>query len=64
MADPRMPDYVVYAVRERDGAKDVWTRIGTAFKHEKEGVTILFDAHPIDRKVVLMPPREDDRQKS
>lgn len=58
----KMPDFVVYAVRERDGAKDVWTRIGAAFKHEKEGVTLLLDALPIGRKIVLMPPREDGRQ--
>jgi len=63
MAD-KTPDFVVYSVRERDGAKDVWTRIGAAFKHEKEGVTLLLDALPIGRKIVLMPPREDDRQKS
>ena len=57
----KMPDYVVYAVRERDGAKDVWTRIGAAFKHEKDGVTLLLDALPVGRKVVLMPPREEDK---
>lgn len=60
MAD-RQPDFVVYAVRERDGAKDVWTRIGAAFKHDKaEGLTVLLDALPIGRKVVLLPPRDDD----
>ena len=57
----KMPDYVVYSVRERDGAKDVWTRIGAAFKHDKaEGVTLLLDALPVGRKVVLMPPKPDD----
>jgi hypothetical protein len=66
MADPKEPkgpDYVVYAVRERDGSKDVWTRIGAAFKHDKaDGLTLLLDALPVGRKVVLMPPRPDDEK--
>jgi len=37
MADPKPPDFMVYAVRERDGARNVWTRIGAAFKHDKVG---------------------------
>lgn len=48
--------------RVREGAKDVWTRIGAAFKHEKvdSGFTLLLDALPLGRKVVLMPPRPED----
>lgn len=61
--EPRMPDFVVYGVRERDGAKDVWTRIGAAFKHEKsDGLTLLLDALPFSRKVVLMPPKPEDEK--
>lgn len=52
-------DYVVYAVREREGNKNIWTRIGAAFKHDKaEGLTIYLDALPVGRKIVLMPPKE------
>lgn len=60
MAD-RQPDLVVYAVRTRDGARDVWTRIGAAFKHDSaEGLTLLLDALPLGRKLVLLPPKADD----
>lgn len=58
----KMPDYVVYSVRERDGARDVWTRVGAAFKHKEDGLTILLDALPIGRKVVLMPPKADEEK--
>lgn len=66
MADPKMPEFVVYSVREREGAKDVWTRIGAAFKHEKadSGFTLLLDALPLGRKIVLMPPRPEDEKPS
>ncbi|NOU04734.1 MAG: hypothetical protein HOO99_00985 [Hyphomicrobiaceae bacterium] len=60
MAD-RQPDFVVYSVRPREGARDVWTRIGAAFKHDRaDGLTLLLDALPIGRKVVLMPPKADE----
>lgn len=62
MAEPKGPTYVAYAVRERDGAKDVWTRIGAVFKHDKDGFTLLLDALPGGRKVVLMPPKSDDEK--
>jgi hypothetical protein len=65
MADPKGPTYVAYAVRERDGSKDVWTRIGAVFKHDKsDGFTLLLDALPVGRKVVLMPPKPDDEKSS
>ena len=58
---PRGPDFIVYAVRDRDGARALWTRIGAAFKHDKgPGVNILLDALPMGRKIVLMEPKEDD----
>lgn len=55
---------VAYAVRERDGAKDIFTRIGAAFPHRdgKPGFTLLLDAYPIGRKVVILPPKEDEKE--
>lgn len=54
---------VVYSVRERDGARDIFTRIGAAFPHKdgKPGFTLLLDALPVGRKVVVLPPKEDDK---
>ena len=59
---PKGPDFIVYAVRDRDSARAVWTRIGAAFKHDNgsEGLNILLDALPVGRKIVLMPPKEDE----
>ena len=51
----------VYTVRSgsREGAKDYWLRIGTAFGHESgEGFNLLLNANPLDGKLVLMPPKE------
>ena len=58
---PQGPKFVVYAVRDRDGARAVWTRIGAAFEHKGfEAYNIMLDALPVDRKIVLMPPKEPD----
>ena len=52
---------VAYSVRERDGAKDIFTRIGAAFPHKdgKPGFTLLLDALPVGRKVVVLPAPEE-----
>jgi len=54
------PKMVAYAVREREGGKDVFTRIGAVFSHNSgEGFTLLMDALPLGRKVVVLPAKED-----
>ena len=55
------PSLYVYAVRGRGkDKKDIWTRIGAAFAHDKGGgLTLELEAlprHP-DAKIVLMPPK-------
>ena len=53
----------VYTVRSgtKEGAKDYWLRIGMAFAHENgEGFNVLLNANPLDGKLVLMPPKEQD----
>lgn len=55
------PSYIAYAVK--DGANDhsFFTRIGAAFVHaDGEGQTILIDVLPLNGKIVLRVPRENE----
>ena len=65
MAEGNRPDFDVFAVREREGGKgkDIFTKIGVAFKRRNgEGVNILLDALPLDRRVVVVPPLPADEE--
>ncbi|GJM02667.1 MAG: hypothetical protein DHS20C08_11680 [Rhodomicrobium sp.] len=65
MADNNSPKFVAYSVRKREGAKSVWTRIGAVFEHEDGlGETLLLDALPIGREIVLRVPQEKDEEKA
>ncbi|UVK40985.1 hypothetical protein LHFGNBLO_002525 [Mesorhizobium sp. AR10] len=59
------PDFDVFAIRERDGkGKDVFTKIGVAFKRRNaEGVSILLDALPLGRRLAVLPPLPEDEEK-
>jgi len=63
MAEGNRPDFDVFAVREREAGagKDVFVKIGVAFKrrNEAEGVNILLDALPLGRRLVVVPPLPD-----
>ena len=67
MAEGNRPDFDVFAIREREGSngKDVFTKIGVAFKRRNaEGVSILLDALPLSRRLAVLPPLpEDEKQK-
>ena len=66
MADGTRPDFDVFAVREREGGKgkDVFTKIGVAFKRRNgEGVNILLDALPLGRRLNVLPPLPENEQK-
>jgi hypothetical protein len=55
------PTLIAYSVREREGQKAIWTRIGAAWPHGKgTGLSILLDALPIGDRIVLREPAEDD----
>jgi hypothetical protein len=66
MAEGRKPDFDVFSIREREGGKDVFTKIGVAFKrHEAEGISILLDALPLGRRLAVLPPlpqQEDEKR--
>jgi hypothetical protein len=66
MAEGNRPDFDVFAIREREGGKgkDVFTKIGVAFKRRNaEGVSILLDALPISRRIAVLPPFPEDGDK-
>lgn len=60
----KKPAYVAYTVTEQEGRdKGYFTRIGVAFKHGKgDGLTLLLNAMPLDGKVVLRAPQDDNTQ--
>lgn len=61
MADANTPSLIAYSVRQRDGAPDVWTRVGAVFPHSNgQGFNLMLDALPLGRKIVVMPPKEKD----
>ena|SRR5579871_206190 len=60
---PSQPDFIAYAVQgdEQQGQKGYWTKIGAAFGHKDgNGCTILLDALPINARIVLRVPLEQD----
>ena len=64
MAEGNRPDFDVFAIREREGGKDVFTKIGVAFKRRhNEGVSILLDALPLGRRLAVLPPLPEDEEK-
>ena len=57
MAKGKVPDYVASTVvRDMESGKDRWTSIGVAFKN-RESITVLVDAVPVNGKIVLRPPK-------
>lgn len=56
---------VVYVVREdpKDKNKSFWSRVGAAFPHkEGDGFNIELDALPVNGRLVVLPPKEEDNQ--
>lgn len=50
----RLPSHVAYQVREREGKKTIWTRIGSAWSHnDGKGFNIQLDAMPFDGRISL-----------
>ena len=53
-ATSKAPSHIAYQVRNREGQKAFWTRIGSAWAHsDGEGFNIQLDAHPVDGKITL-----------
>ena len=56
-------EYWSIMVCEEKNDKKFWTKIGSAKKMTgKEGFNLYLSAHPIDRYMMLVPPRDDDNK--
>ena len=54
------PDYLVFNVKEYGNDESNWTRVGAAWYHkDEEGLSIEFDLLPLDGKLTLRKPKED-----
>ncbi len=50
----KAPSHVVYHVRDREGQKGFWTRIGSAWSHnDGQGYSIQLECLPIDGRITL-----------
>ena len=62
-ATSNAPSHVAYQVRDRKGAKSIFTRIGAAWPHKDgNGFNIQLDAVPLDGKVTLRVATEKKDQ--
>jgi len=51
---PKTPTHIAYQVREGQGKKRYWTRIGAAWPHsDRQGFNIQLEAVPLDGRVTL-----------
>lgn len=63
----KKPDLIAHAVTEipatdTEEEKSFFNRIGVAFANKKGGYTILLAANPVNGKIVLLPPKENDSE--
>ncbi|MBX3351664.1 MAG: hypothetical protein KF684_01920 [Phycisphaeraceae bacterium] len=50
----RTPSHIAYQVRDREGKKGIWTRIGSAWPHaDGKGFNIQIEAVPLDGRISL-----------
>lgn len=53
-ASPKAPSHVAYQVRDREGKKSFWTRIGSAWPHaDGQGFNIQIEVVPLDGRITL-----------
>jgi len=53
-ASAKAPTHVVYHVRDREGGKSFWTRIGSAWAHaDGRGFNLQVDVVPLDGRITL-----------
>lgn len=51
------PTHAAYQVRDREGAKGIWTRIGSAWQHaDGNGFNIQIEVVPLDGRITLRTP--------
>ena len=53
-AASKTPTHIAYHVRNREGGKGFWTRIGSAWAHkDSNGFNIQLESTPIDGHIIL-----------
>jgi hypothetical protein len=58
-ASSRTPSHIAYQVRDREGGKGFFTRIGAAWQHKDgKGFTVQLDCVPLDGRIVLFVASE------
>jgi hypothetical protein len=56
----KLPDFIAYHVQSK-GEKAFWTRVGASWLHnDGNGMTMQLETFPIDGRIVLRAPREQD----
>jgi hypothetical protein len=61
----RQPTHRAYSVIKREGQDDFWLNLGLAFAHKDgKGLNIILQAFPLDGKIVLREPSEDEQEKT
>ena len=56
------PVYTVIENKDRN-KKAFWHRIGSAFANKDGSLTVLLNSLPLDGKLVIQEPREEDASK-
>lgn len=50
----KAPSHIAYQVRDREGKKGIWTRVGSVWPHaDGKGFNIQLDAVPLDGRITL-----------
>lgn len=50
----KTPTHVAYQVRDREGGKAIWTRIGAAWQHKDgKGFNLQVECVPLDGRITL-----------
>lgn len=50
----KSPSHIAYQVRDREGGKGFWTRIGAAWAHKNgDGFNIQLESVPLDGRITL-----------
>jgi len=58
----KKPDLIAYVAKEGKDEKSFFTRIGAAWANTKGGFSIRLDALPVNGEIVLLPPKEQDKE--
>ena len=58
----KTPSHYVYQVRDREGQKGIWTRVGAAWaQKDGKGFNVQLDAVPLDGRLTLRVPSDEPK---